>query len=258
MSQKIMKLSLILGLIILSFTLSYGQKDKMRNVLDDEMEIMDNDNQTLRFFDAKTGDPLTEASVKIDSIGDYTTDEEGKIRFPNQPDGYLKVTIEKEGYITCKFDVEIVADMIFFNRFSVSPKLDIGAMRIVLDWTETPADLDAHFVKDGAYHISFQDTKVLSDGTGRLDRDDMDGYGPETITINDIDDNANYEFFVYNYTERHDPTSSNLSKSKATVKVFANNEFLGTILIPKGPKGLKWNVFKIINGEIEITNKLQN
>ena len=258
MNQKIMKLSLILSLVMISFTLSYAQKDKMLDVLDDEMEIMDNDNQTLRFFDAKTGDPLTGASVNIEDIGDYTTDEEGKVRFPNQPDGYLKVTVEKEGYITCTFDVEIVADMIFFNRFSVSPKLDIGAMRIVLDWTETPEDLDAHFVKVGSYHISYQDTKVLSDGTGQLDRDDMDGFGPETITITDIDDNANYEFYVYNYTDRHDPTTSDLSKSKATVKVFANNEFLGTVEIPRGPKGLKWHVFKIINGEIEITNKLQN
>ncbi|PLX16640.1 MAG: hypothetical protein C0599_14690 [Salinivirgaceae bacterium] len=228
------------------------------NVLDDEMEIMDNDNQTLRFFDAETGEPLEGASVNIEDIGEYTTDEEGKVRFPNQPDGYLNVEVEKEGYITCNFDVEIVADMIFFNRFSVSPKLDLGSIRIVLDWLDTPPDLDAHFVKQGGYHISYQDTKVLSDGTGQLDRDDLDGNGPETITINDIDDNAHYEYYVHNYTDRNDPTSSGLSKSKATIKVFANNEFLGTVEIPRGPKGLKWHVFEINNGEIEITNKLQN
>jgi hypothetical protein len=251
------KVVLIISIALLSL-LGYSQKDKMMNVLDDEMELMDNDNQTLRFFDAKTGEPLPDASVNIEDIGDYTTDEEGKVRFPNQPDGYLNVTIEKEGYITCKFDVEIVADMIFFNRFSVSPKLDIGEMRIVLDWAEAPADLDAHFVKKDRYHISYQDTKVLSDGTGRLDRDDLDGHGPETITIKDIDDDADYEYYVFNYTDRHDHSSSGLSKSKATVKVFANNEFLGTVEVPQGPRGRKWHVFKLVNGEIEITNKLEN
>lgn len=252
-----MKQLLIISLLMLTTIISNAQKDKMLDVLDDEMEIMENDNQTLRFFDAKTGDPLSGASVNIEDIGDYTTDEEGKVRFPNQPDGYLKVTIEKEGYITCEFDVEIVADMIFFNRFSVSPKLDIGSMRVALDWLETPADLDAHMVKKGIYHISYQDTKVLSDGTGRLDRDDLDGFGPETITISDIDDNAEYEFYVYNYTDRHDAASTALGKSKATVKIFANNEFIGTVEVPRGPAGRKWSVFKIKNGEIEITNKLQ-
>ena len=48
------------------------------------------------------------------------------------------------------------------------------------------------------------------------------------------------------------------SANQKQLKVFANNEFLGTIEIPGGPSGRKWHVFNIINGEIEITNKLQN
>jgi len=255
-TTTIMKTTFLSLLIVLSVTLAFGQKDKMKGVLDDEMELMDNDNQTLRFFDSQSGEPISGADVSIEDIGDYTTDEEGKIRFPNQPDGYLHVKFEKNGYITCKFDVEIVADMIFFNRFSVSQKMDLGSMRIVLDWAESPADLDAHMVKEGSYHISFRDTQVLSDGTGQLDRDDMDGYGPETITITDIDDNANYEFYVHNYTDRYAQGSTKLSKSKGTVKVFANNEFLGTIEITNGT-GTKWSVFKIVNGEIEITNEIR-
>ncbi|MDA3867792.1 MAG: carboxypeptidase regulatory-like domain-containing protein [Salinivirgaceae bacterium] len=236
---------------------TFAQKDKMLDVLDDEMELMDNDNQTLRFFDSQDGEPVADATVTITDIGEYTTDEEGKIRFPNQPDGYLEVTFKKEGYITATFDVEIVAEMIFFNRFSMSPKMDIGHMRIVLDWDQTPADLDAHLVKENNYHISYRNTQVLSDGTGRLDRDDMDGYGPETITISDIDDNANYEYYVHNYSDRNNPNSNGLSKSKGTVKVFANNQFLGTVEIPLGPRGLEWSVFIIKNGEIEITNEVR-
>src|SRR6056297_2404383 len=87
----------------------YAQKDKMKGILDDEMELMDSDNQTLRFFDSQTGDPLQGATITIKDIGEYTTDAEGKVRFPNQPDGYLEVKFEKEGYITTEFEVEIVA-----------------------------------------------------------------------------------------------------------------------------------------------------
>lgn len=253
---KQMKTIFLSLLIICSVGFTFGQKDKMKGVLDDEMELMDSDNQTLRFFDSQNGDPLSGATVNIDDIGSYTSDEEGKVRFPNQPDGYLHVTFEKDGYITCKFDVEIVADMIFFNRFSVSPKMDLGSMRIVVDWAESPADLDAHMIKENVYHISYRHTQVLSDGTGQLDLDDMDGYGPETITITDIDDNAKYEYYVHNYTDRNASASTKLSRSKATAKIFANNEFLGAIEITGGV-GTKWSVFKIVKGEIEITNQIR-
>ncbi len=246
----------LLLILILSFS-SFAQKDKMKGILDDEMELMESDKQTLRFFDSQTGEPLPDATITIKDIGEYTTDSEGKVRFPNQPDGYLSVVFKKEGYITTDFEVEIVADMIFFNRFSMSPKIDLGTMRIVLDWSDSPADLDAHLVKENNYHISFRDTQVLSDGTGQLDRDDMDGYGPETITITDIDDNASYEYFVHNWTDRSQSSSGRLGGSKATVKVFANNEFLGTVEVPRGPRGTKWSVFKIIGGEFKITNEIR-
>lgn len=252
-----MKKLIITGLILIVAFTAHGQKDKMKGVLDDEMELMENDNQTLRFFNSQTGDPVPEATVTIKDVGEFTTDEEGKVRFPNQPDGALQVKFEKEDYITCDFEVEILADMIFFNRFSVSPKMDIGTMRIVLDWSSDPSDLDAHMVKKDNYHISYRHTKVLSDGTGQLDRDDMDGHGPETITITDIDDNAGYEYFVHNYTDRNQTSSGRLGKSKATIKVFANNKFMGTVEVPRGPRGTKWSVFKINNGEIKITNEIQ-
>jgi adhesin/invasin len=87
---------------------------------------------------------------------------------------------------------EVMAGSIFQKRFSISPALDIRFLRVVLDWGAEPLDLDAHFVKDGAYHISYRNMKSLADESAALDRDARNGYGPETITVKEISKNASY------------------------------------------------------------------
>ena len=71
---------------------------------------------------------------------------------------------------------EVIAGTIFWNRFTVSPNIEMGSIRIVLDWDKKPKDLDAHFVKEGDYHISYHNMKVSDDGSARLDRDDQNGF----------------------------------------------------------------------------------
>ncbi len=68
--------------------------------------------------------------------------------------------------------------------------MKVGSIRIILDWDKSPNDLDAHLVKDGDYHISYRNKRVADDGAAQLDRDDMNGYGPETITINNVESNS--------------------------------------------------------------------
>ena len=52
-----------------------------------------------------------------------------------------------------KYKFEVVAETIFFNRYTVSPVTKLGAIRIVLDWDRRPSDLDLHVIKEGSYHI---------------------------------------------------------------------------------------------------------
>lgn len=224
--------------------------DRMKELMEDVFNEEENDLMTLRFYDAVSGNPIEDASVLIENIGQLTTDLEGRVLFDKQPDGLLRAIFSKPGYIKTQFKVDVVAETIFKNRFVVSPVMDIQQFRVVLDWEQKPADLDAHFVKRDVYHISYRDTRVLADGTGQLDRDDMDGYGPETITVQSLDANADYSYFVYNYSDHSRPQRPSLAQSKASVRVYGNNQLLQTFEVPTELQGKIWNVFVVRNGQV--------
>ena len=140
---------------------------------------------------------------------------------------------------------------VFFNRFSISPALAVDRIRVVLDWGRTPRDLDAHLVKEGDYHISFQDMKVVKE-QARLDRDDLDGEGPETITVLKLSPQGTYRYYVHDYTR-----SGAIGSSKASVKVYGPDGILDTFDIPDRAKGTIWEVFRIENGGIVKVNTVR-
>ena len=91
----------------------------------------------------------------------------------------------------------------FTYNFSMSPVLTAGQTRMVLNWGETPPDLDSHLLTpiiDGStHHIYF--SNAGSDTTApytKLDTDDTDGYGPETITINQAFAGT-YTYYIMNF-----------------------------------------------------------
>jgi len=233
-------------------------KKALENKKDDVFEEMDTKNLTLRFFDALNGKEIAGATVSVNGE-EFSTDSEGKVLFPApEEDGFYPVSFRAEGYVPVDFKIEIMVGTLFFNRFSVSPLLDVKNLRVVLDWDASPADLDAHFVKQGNFHISFRDMRTLQDGSGQLDRDDMDGYGPETITLKEVSRNGTYSFFVHNYTDGSNSSTQNLSRSKGTVKVFGDGRLLNVFQVPRNATGNYWQVFKIVNGGIIDINRLTN
>lgn len=249
--NTLLKTAIVVAFAMLGFArVSVAQHDKMKDVMEDVFEEMENSNFTLRFFDAITGKPVQDAYVLVEKVGEFKTDSAGRVRFATQPDGKLRTIFKKDKYITSMFFVDVVAETIFMNRFSVSPIMDISQFRVVLDWDEQPADLDAHFVKKGSYHLSYRNTRVLADGTGQLDRDDLDGYGAETITVNRLDSDAEYTFFIDNYTLQTNPSATPLSRSKAMVRVYGNNRLLKTFEVSPAHSGRIWNVFKVVNGQV--------
>ena len=213
---------------------------------------------TLRFFNAVTGDPITAGKVTVSSIGEFETDARGLIRFKMPKDGDYDVEFAKQKFITSSFKVKIQEQAMFQNnRFSVSPGMRITDFRIVLDWAERPRDLDAHFLKRGDYHISYRNMRSLSGDRGRLDRDDRDGLGPETITVDEVSSRHRYEYYVHDYSHRRDPLSRDLSKSLASVKIYGRGQLLKVIEVPPGNRGTRWNVFNIVDGDIEIVNTFE-
>lgn len=233
--------------------------NNMFQVFEDEMAIMEEGVFTLRFADAENDLAVNDATIDIKGIGTYTTNSEGLIKFPVQTDGKYYFNFKKNGYITADFAFEVVAGMIYFNRFSVSKMMDMGQIRIVLDWDNTPRDLDIHLEKVGQYHISYQHMRVSNDRTARLDRDDMDGEGPETITITDVDDNATYNCYVHDYSNRNNPESKKLSKSKARISVYNDNRLEFVLDIPTDKEeGIRWDAFQLEKSVFNKLNRIAN
>ncbi len=254
---------LIVSLPIFLFSQVEGNIDtdfeNMLQVLEDEMAIQEEGAFTLRFADAETDEPVNNATITIKNIGEFTTDVEGLVRFPIQEDGKYHFSFKKEGYIPADMTFEIVAGMIYFNRFSVSKVMDLGQIRIVLDWSNNPSDLDLHLEKVGQYHIAYHHKRVADDHSARLDRDDVDGNGPETITITDVDDNATYNCYVHNFSNRNNPDSKKLSKSKARISVYHNNRLEFYLDVPTNKEeGTRWDAFQLEKSIFKKLNRIAN
>ena len=92
-----------------------------------------------------------------------------------------------------------------------------------------------------------------------LDRDDMNGHGPETITINKLDQEANYRFYVHDFTHRQKLPSNatGISKGRAHVRIYDESGLIHTFMAPKNSTGVIWEVFRIVEGEIKTVNKMR-
>jgi hypothetical protein len=232
------------------------EKKLIEQKKDDVFEELDRKNLTLRFFDALNGRQIPGATVTIDST-EYSTDEEGKAVFPApDEDGLYPVSFRAPKYVPVDFKIEVMAGTLFFNRFSVSPLLDVKFLRVVVDWDASPPDLDAHFIKQGSFHLSYRNMRTAEDGSGQLDHDAINGYGPETITLKDVSPSAGYSYFIHNYSDGNNASTRNLSRSKATVKVFGDGRLLNVFEVPRNATGNYWQVFKISNGGIVEINKV--
>jgi len=246
------KTMLIIGLflaICASLTAQTGGEDLA--VLTRMMKLKMDGVIPLRFLNAMDGNPVEGAAVSITGVGNFTTDREGIITFPEQNDGFYTLEFSKQGYITSRIEFEVKLNNVFSNRFSVSPVMRGDYMRIVLDWGQRPADLDLHLEKEGGYHISYWNTHNAADGSVTLDRDDRNGFGPETITIMETDLRSVYRVYVQDYTNGGSSTSTELSRSGAAIRVYGRSGLLRSFYVPENRAGVRWEVFRIVNGEIQ-------
>lgn len=239
------------GLILLASGMLFGQIDKMKEVLEDELSMQDGEGIRLRVFDAVSGDPVQGASLQFMHAGSHKTDIDGTVILPlPEKDGTYPFEFSAEGYITAVYRLEVIGGTVFHNRFHVSPVLEIGTVRLVLEWGRRPADLDLHLVKTNGYHISYHNMHSSADGRARLDRDARNGFGPETITIADLDEAAEYLCYVHDYSNRERANSRALSRSDAVVRLYAEGVLWGTFEMDEVQKGNTWEVFRILRGEI--------
>lgn len=241
-------ITIVLGLCV--STMAWAQGGTLDQNMGDMFAELEG-GVVLRFTDAVSGKPIPGADVTLGAqVG--RTDAEGAVRFSKPADlgddDRRKVVFKKAGYVTSTVKVHFMMGAVFFNRFSISPALPPGRIRMVLDWGAKPTDLDAHLVKKGVYHLSYRQMRKYQDRAW-LDRDDRDGHGPETITVLSLDANATYSFYVHDYTR-----SGRIGDSQAHVRVFSSNGVEQSYVVPRGAKGDTWSVFEVHQGVIKPVN----
>lgn len=198
---------------------------------------------------ALDGSPVADAKITLtggdEMYAPKETDEDGFAWF-NPEIGEYHVQVVKDGFIGVSYPVRMAWDENPAEYvIAVSPLT--REYRIVLTWGSRPLDLDAHLngphPQGGRFHLWYRN-RMLIEGRDFLDRDDTDGYGPETITIYKPA-SGEYLFAVHDYSNRSEANSTQLSYSGATVQVYGENKLIGSYTIPRGMTGNLWTVFKI-------------
>lgn len=205
----------------------------------------------LSFKDAVSCEPISGAHVNLtlpDKTRHLKTGAKGYIVMPEavvdaMEEGTIDVALTKEGYIPFEAKIPVMAGTIRYKRFLLSKDIPLTSVRFVLQWEESPKDLDLHLVKDDTLHISYRHMRSIPD-LARLDRDDRDGLGPETLTLDRIDNASTYRLIAHNY-------SGEASLEGGRVTVYANGHL--DRVIPLGDaKGREADVLWIRDGKMVV------
>ena len=168
------------------------------------------------------------------------TNSRGKVTIPEQyrNDSDVILIIKKEGY--SPLITKCLCDGL---TYAISPTMqELDGMRIVLNWGNSPQDIDSHLSYSGGY-VCYHKKEASQ---ANLDVDDTDGYGPETITITRKEQGKKYVYAVHNYSDRTSINNSNLSNvSRAKVFIYIGDTLIKTYTMPEGKKGTIWIPFLI-------------
>ena len=197
---------------------------------------------------AVQGDSGHSANIKTEIDGSFSIELEA--------DTY-NITISAEDYEEETFEFTIEENSNYSGeQFTISPELAAGSARIVLEWNAQHQDLDSYLWgntdKGDDLYVNFRKrTCEGRDGLlAELDVDDTNGYGPETITLNDL--NGVYTYSVVDYR-----TTGTLQQYGATVKVYLPGKSAPTVITLDPNAGVEnvWEVFELDHGELKILNR---
>lgn len=194
-------------------------------------------------YSATSGEVLNGATVSITgpAARQTTTNESGLYLFEDLQYGNYEVTAAISGYIALARTVVHNAQ-VTTSVFALSQQLLAGQYRVVLSWGASPEDLDAHVwttISDVVYEVYYGNQGAAETTPFiLLDTDDVDGYGPETITFYQLTSPA--IFAVKNYSGETSITTSN-----ARIEIYAGNQKIRDFSVPTTGTGIWWYVFDI-------------
>lgn len=216
-------------------------------------------------IDAVSGEGVPGAKVEFTARQDashsdsVSTGSDGAFSLELDADQY-DVSITADGYVEEEFEFEVEENKNYSGeQFVISPALAEGTARIVLEWGAEPQDLDSYLTGETDsgtdVSVSFSD-KTCSSGSetiAELDVDDTTGYGPETITLYDLNG-------VYRYTVKDFRRTRTLQQYGATVKVYLPGQAQPEVITVAPNAGIVniWEVFELDHGELRILNRAGN
>lgn len=191
------------------------------------------------------------AEVLLQKNGQQTahgySDDDGKfhdlIRFSADDPGATLI-IRKNGYST------LVAKCPCNGlTYAISPVMrELDGLRVVLNWGQTPLDLDAHLVYPGQhiYWYSKQGDEAA------LDVDQTAGFGPETVTIQNRHPGQRYIYAVHDYSDRALIGTNAMELGRPQVRLYVGQTLVRSYTIDPARKGNLWSVFAVTeSGDIE-------
>jgi len=212
----------------------------------------------VQIVSAEDGNPVSSATLTLENKWNLITDDLGRAYIPEQiANGYYHMVISKNGFMTTKSYLMLSLDreVVSSKQIAIPEEKDEPGIKIVLEWGSFPEDLDAHILssKEHAYFGSEESDSLY------LDVESRHGFGPEAVSILNVDEKETYRFFVYDYSNESNPESMELSYSYAHVTVYINNEYKGTYNITRGRSGFVWHVLNIVNGnEVVLVDNLSS
>ena len=207
----------------------------------------------LSFKDAVNCKAINNAQV---FIGDkeYTSDETGYVEIPMDPyfemmDERFPLKVIKPGYITLQTELIVAAGTVLNRKQVLSKALPEGKLRFVLQWEDKPKDLDLH-LKGPDFHISYRNMKNVPN-KAKLDHDEVEGYGPETITLERLSTNASYSLWVDVYS------NEGVLSGHENALIYSGDQLVKKIQLPSTSKrGV--HILDIVGGSLEIINQPGN
>lgn len=247
--------------ILLRMVENDEEKGTVKGKITDAIEAMVNiSNAKLEFrrgVDNKDGTIVKEA----------TTDANGQYTIELEPGNYT-VTASAEGYLTESFTIQAIGNKTNEEQDgTLTPILKEGEIRAILTWNSNPTDVDSHITgpkigEEGRFHVYYWNKTYTEIGAEpgnpavRLDRDDTNSYGPETISVYRATEGV-YNYTIYDYTNRNATNSSALAYSGAQVKLYVAGDDEVHIFNVPNSKGNCWKVFSIDkDGNITVINEM--
>ena len=219
--------------------------------------------------DATSGDSLPGVAIAlVGAVSRSTqTDVHGNYSFSELPFGSYVLTASLSGYISNILNETLDQPTLSVN-FILSQQLSGDQFRVTLNWGALPEDIDLHLwtsAQGEPFHIFYNSRgSVDTLPYAILDRDDRDGFGPETITLYQLRDTC--KFAVHNYSREvfvPNPPDTipppELTASGAHIDIYRGSVKIGSYDVPTTGNGLWWYVFDLTtDGIVHSRNQLSD